>query len=64
MQPVRGEPALVKLEPRNAVSTNAAMTSRMTANFHHTATLLTQANQRTPKQLMTTQAAIATAATS
>ena len=53
----------MKFEPWNAVSTNAAMTSRMIASFHQTATLLTRANHRTPKKLMTTNTAIATAAT-
>jgi hypothetical protein len=40
---------LVKFSPWNAVSRNAAMTSRMIAIFHHTSALFTRANHLTPK---------------
>ena len=47
--PDGAKPWLVKFSPWNALSKNAAITSRITAIFHHTRTLLTRANHLTPK---------------
>ncbi len=47
--PSVAKPWLEKLDPWNSTIRNAKITSMITPSFHHTATLFTRANQRTPK---------------